>query len=232
MSDEDRLIQDSEIIWYKRSTVLTNKGMFNFYITTDFATSENESADFSVISVWAYTANGDWLWVDGVCKRQLMDANINDLFRLAQMYKPQSVGVEVTGQQGGFIQWIQDQMMVRNCYFTLASDGNKGKPGIRPNTNKLVRFNTMVPVIKAHKMWFPEEMKEEPIMIEAMDEIKLASASGFRSKADDFIDTLSMLSSLQAWKPSAETPKPDDNDNELWDDDDGDSPERLDSYIV
>ena len=44
--------------------------------------------------------------MDGICKRQGMDKNIDDLFVLAQKYKPLSVGIEVTGQQEGFIPWI------------------------------------------------------------------------------------------------------------------------------
>ena len=186
MSDEDRMIQDSDIGWYKLDSVVKNKNRFNFYITTDFATSEKQKSDFSVISVWAYNNAGDWLWVDGICKRQLMDKNIDDLFRLAQLYKPQSVGIEVTGQQGGFIQWIQGQMLERNIYFPLASEGNDMKPGIRPNTNKLVRFNTVVPWFKAHKIYFPAERKTEATMQECINELSLASVSGFRSKHDDF----------------------------------------------
>lgn len=204
MSDEDRLIQDGDIVKYDRSTVLLNKSRYNFYITTDFATSEKASADYSVISVWAYNNNGDWLWVDGTCKRQLMDKNIDDLFRFVSMYKPQSVGVEVTGQQGGFIQWIQEQMLTRNIFFNLASENNSNNAGLRPNTNKMVRFNTVVPLFKSKKVWFPKGMDSNECMIEAMDELRNASAGGFKSKHDDFIDTISMLSSIQAWKPSEE----------------------------
>lgn len=204
MSDEDRLVQDGDIVWYDRSMVLSKKGKYNFYITTDFATSEKTSADYSVISVWAYNNNGDWLLVDGVCKRQLMDKNIDDLFKFVNLYKPQSVGVEVTGQQGGFIQWIQDQMLTRNIFFNLASEGNNGNPGLRPNTNKMVRFNTVLPLFKARKIWMPKAMETSEIIVEAMDELRNASASGFKSKHDDFIDTVSMLSSLQTWKPSEE----------------------------
>jgi predicted phage terminase large subunit-like protein len=205
MSDEDRLVQDSDIVWYDRSMVLANKGKYNFYITTDFATSEKTSADYSVISIWAYNNNGDWLLVDGVCKRQLMDKNIDDLFRFVNLYKPQSVGVEVTGQQGGFIQWIQDQMLTRNIFFNLASENNNNKPGLRPNTNKMVRFNTVLPLFKARKIWMPKNMETSEIIVEALDEVRNASAGGFKSKHDDFIDTVSMLSSLQTWKPSEET---------------------------
>src|SRR5690606_4057519 len=39
-SEEDRLIQDSEIRWYSRQQLLANRHAFNFYITTDFATSK------------------------------------------------------------------------------------------------------------------------------------------------------------------------------------------------
>ena len=128
MSEEDRLILDSDIRWYKRNTILQNRGLFNFYITTDFATSVKEAADFSVISVWAYNNQGDWFWVDGLCARQNMGDNIEKLFEFAQEYRPQSVGIEVSGQQEGFIPWIQDQMLVRNIYFTLASHNNDLKP--------------------------------------------------------------------------------------------------------
>lgn len=205
MSDEDRLIQDGDIVKYDRNSVMQNKGKYNFYITTDFATSEKSSADFSVISVWAYNNNGDWLWVDGVCKRQLMDKNINDLFRFSQMYKPQGVGIEVTGQQGGFIQWIQNEMIKRNIFFTLTSENNSSNPGLRPNTNKMVRFNTVVPLFKLKKIWFPEGMETNECVREAMEELRNASASGFKSKHDDFLDTISMLSSMDPWKPSEET---------------------------
>ena len=234
MSEEDRMIQDGDIGWYKIDAVLRNKSKFNFYITTDFATSLKDKADFSVISVWAYNNVGDWLWVDGVCKRQLMDKNIDALFRLAQLYKPQSVGIEVTGQQGGFIQWIQGQMLDRNIYFPLASEGNDSKPGIRPNTNKMVRFNTVVPLFKARKVFFPVERKQEDTMLEAMNELSLVSVSGFRSKHDDFLDTISMLSSLTPWKPSEEAPMVESGKGEgMWDIDVDDAPiDRMASYIV
>ena len=163
-----------------------------------------------------------------------MDANINDLFRLSQVYKPQSVGIEVTGQQGGFIQWIQGQMMERNIYFALASEGNDTKPGIRPNTNKMVRFNTVVPLFKARKIFFPLERKLEVPMQEAINELSLVSASGFRSKHDDFIDTVSMLSALVPWKPSEEAPLKESSDSSgMWEIESRDEvTDRMASYIV
>ncbi len=233
MSDEDRLILDCDISWFKRESVLNNMERFNFYITTDFATTERSSGDFSVISVWAYNHNGDWLWVDGICKRQLMDANINDLFRLAQKYKPQQVGIEVSGQQGGFISWIQNEMMNRNIYFTLASENNTGKAGIRPNTNKMVRFNIVVPWFKMNKIMFPSERRESPEMVEAMQELTLASPAAFKSKHDDFIDTISMLASMTPWRPSEEAVMSNKADNGMWElDETEDDSYSISSYTV
>ena len=202
MSDEDRLISDSDIMWYSRVTLMNNKINFNFYITTDFATSAKQAADFSVISVWAYNNNGDWFWVDGICERQTMDVNIKDLFRLVQAYKPESVGVEVTGQQSGFIPWIQNLMLEKNLWFNLASEGNSSQPGIRPNTNKLVRFNTVVPLFKAKKIYFPSELRASKPMMQCVDELSLVSINGFKSKHDDFSDTISMLSVMKPFKPA------------------------------
>jgi predicted phage terminase large subunit-like protein len=234
MSDEDRMIQDGDIGWYSLDSVKKNKNRFNFYITTDFATSEKQKSDYSVISVWAYNNIGDWLWVDGICKRQLMNVNIDDLFRLAQEYKPQSVGIEVSGQQGGFVTWVQTEMMTRNIYFPLATEGNQNLPGIRPNTNKMVRFNTVVPWFKARKIYFPTEKKTEPAMVEAVEELSLVSVAGFKSKHDDFIDTISMLASLTPWKPSEEAPMRESNKTPgMWElDIEDEIPDRRASYIV
>ena len=230
-SDEERLVLESDIQWYKRKSLLLNKGMFNFYITTDFATSEKQSADYSVISVWAINSNGDWFWVDGICRRQLMNKNFDDLFRLVVEYQPQSVGIEVTGQQGGFISLLRDEMMNRNIWFNFASDGNNNKPGIRPNTNKMVRFNSVLPWFKAGKFFFPEELKDEKIMMEAMDELRLATVEGFKSKHDDFIDTISMLSCLKVWKPSQASGGSIQEDS-VWDMPTPSPDNGIDSYLV
>ena len=200
-SEDERLVQDAEIRWFKRTRLMEAIGNFNFYITTDFATSNKQTADYSVISVWAYNANGDWFWVDGVCERQTMDKSINDLFRLVTQYRPQQVGVEVTGQQGAFISWLQQEMLTRNIWFNFASSEKSGTPGIRPATDKLSRFNLVVPWFKAGKMYFPEEMKQSVIMGHFMGQIRLATINGLKGK-DDCLDTISMLGYLKPWKPS------------------------------
>jgi predicted phage terminase large subunit-like protein len=232
MSEDDRLILEQDISWYKLASIMDHRERYNFYITTDFATSTKDSGDFSVISVWAYNNAGNWYWVDGRVRRQSMDVNIKDLFAFVSTYKPQEVGIEVSGQQGGFIPWIQEQMIERNVWFSLASENNSKNPGIRPTTNKLQRFNVMVPIFKAKKMFFPAEKKGSIEIAEFLDELGLASQGGFKSKHDDCIDTISMLANMNAWKPSEEIPLRQDSDG-IWEEDDDDNEEvGIGSYIV
>ena len=233
MSEEDRLITEADINWYSRDRLLQNRSAYNYYITTDFATSDKQSSDFSVISVWAYNYKGFWYWVDGICRKQTMDKNLNDLFRLAQKYDPQQVGIEISGQQGGFIPWIQEQMVVRNIFFNLAKDKDSTKPGIKPNTNKMVRFNIVVPWFKANQIYFPRELKHSPEMLECMDELRLVSPGGMKSKRDDFLDTISMLASLTPWKPSQEIQMKRDLETGVWEiDEDEEDYSRIASYVV
>lgn len=199
-SDEDRLVQDDDIVWYKRADVLKNKSAFNFYITSDLGTSDGKKNDFSVIGVWAYSANGDWLLVDGLCKRQLMDANVDALFRFNAMYKPLAVGIEINGQQKGFIQWLKSEMITRNNFFNLAKQGNT--EGIRRHTDKISAFKLFVPTIKAKKLWLPEDMKKTDLLVELLEELRFATGKGFKSKHDDASDMVSMLQEIEAFKPS------------------------------
>lgn len=216
MSAEERLIEDHEIGWYKRDMVLQNRGAYNFYITTDFANTEQSAGDYSVISVWAYSNNGEWFWVDGVVKRQLMDKNLDDLFRLAQEYKPEQVGIEISGQQKGYIPWIDEQMGSRNIYFTIAQELNSTQRGFRPSKNKFERFNVVVPLFKLHKIRFPLELRDSPMLREMIDELTLASREKFKSKHDDFIDTISQLGMIRAWKPSQVAPRPSQDEDKYW----------------
>jgi len=232
MSEEDRLIKDSEINWYSRNTLLKHKDGYNFYITTDFATSEKEASDFSVISVWALSSDGTWFWVDGVCKQQDMAVTVDDLFRLVQIYKPLEVGIEISGQQKGFVSWVRREMGTKRCYFNLTSENNEGNPGIRPSTDKITRFNVVVPLFKNHKILFPEELNKSPEMLEMQEEMQLVSRKGFKSKHDDFADTISMLPLINSFMPSEETPLSFNEDSQIWEEEEEPEVGAYDSYAV
>lgn len=98
----------------------------------------------------------------------------------------------------------------------------------------MVRFNTVVPLFKARKIFFPIERKIEATIVEAVNELSLASVGGFKSKHDDFIDTISMLSSLRPWKPSEEAPMVQSGkQGDMWEVDvEEEVTDRMSSYIV
>jgi len=214
-SMEERLIKDSDLVWFKRDDVLKKRSAYNFYITTDFATSERKKADNSVILVWAITSNIDMLLVDGTIGRRLMDRNIDDLFRFAQMYKPISVGIEVTGQQGGFTSWIRREMLLRNIVFNLASSKNNDGDGIRPVKNKFQRLLTMQPKFAQKKIWLPEELRNEELVVELLNELKRATRKGLKGK-DDVIDAVTMLEEMDVIAPMY-SPKTSDGSGKILD---------------
>ena len=204
ISEDERVIRDEDIVWYDFVDVKDKIRDFNTYITTDFATSEKKSSDFSCISVFGVNNNGDYLWLDGICTRQLMNKNIDALFKLVQIYKPLSVGVEVTGQQGGFIDWIEKEMIRRNIYFNLASDNNNNRAGIRPDKRKLERIMEIQPMFKQKKIWLPRSHREECIN-ELTSELRAITNSGIKAKHDDMVDTFSMMAKMKPVIPSVET---------------------------
>lgn len=204
MTEEDRLILDEDIIWYKRINIMDNLKAYNIYITTDFATSESEKSDFSVISVWALGTDGVFRWIDGICERQNMSRNIDDLFRLCRIYNPLSVGVEISGQQKGFVSWIRKEMVDRKEFFHIASDKATGEEGLRPTTSKLVRFNTSLPLFKQRKIAFPEELKNGKVIQEFITELTAVTPAGFKSAHDDCADTISQIPLIQYFVPGEE----------------------------
>lgn len=201
LSDDDRLVLDEDIVWYSRKDVLNNISKYNIYITTDFATSETEKSDFSVISVWALDYKGVFHWVDGIVKRQDMANNVDDIFRFVKLYNPLSTGIEISGQQKGFVSWLKREMAIRSIYFYIASDKNSGEEGLRPNTSKLTRFNVALPLFKQRKIAFPEELKDSDIMLEFIDEITSVTPGGFKSAHDDCADTISQLPLIEYFAP-------------------------------
>lgn len=202
-SDEDRLVTDDQILFFKRKFITDNLPAFNFYITTDFTTSAKQSADFAVIMVWALSNDGRWFLVDGSCARQRMPASINELFRLVSKWKPQSVGIEISGQQGAFVDWIEEQMLERNIYFHLASS-TTGTAGIRPTGDKFTRFSMALPLFALRKIRFAEELKGTPLMDETLLELEFLTKGGVKSAHDDCLDGISMIMLLDAWRPSEE----------------------------
>lgn len=207
------LVDDEDIQWFDPSVLIKNKEYYNFYIVTDFATSTKKSADFSTIGVIAVSSNNDWLLVDGQCKRQTMQENFDDLFRYAKKWNPLSVGIESSGQQGGFLSIIQEMMMKKNIWFTLAKKRGSKEIGIRPVRDKMHRFVTGVqPKFKQNKIWLPKpellattNIRLMELVEELIKELgRLTLAGGVEAlNHDDAIDLLNQFSEMDVFVPSS-----------------------------
>lgn len=208
------LVEEEDVMWFDYQNVIKHKSYYNFYISTDFATSSKKSADFSTIGVWAVSNNNDWLLVDGQCIRQSMQENIEDLFRYVRKWKPISVGIESSGQQGGFLSIIEEMKQNRNVWFQFAKKPGSKEPGIRPTKDKVHRFVTGVqPKFKQNKIWFPrpETVRNTNFrLFELVEEMcaelsKFTMSGGVKTlKHDDAIDLLNQLSEMEIFTPSDE----------------------------
>ena len=212
--ESERLVDENDIRWFDPTLIKKNKQAFTYYITTDFATSTKKSADYSTIGVWAINSNNDWMLVDGQCRRQTMQENIDDLFRYAKLWSPMAVGIETSGQQGGFISIIEEMMMKYKTWFTFAKKKGSKEPGIRPAKDKVQRFVTgVVPKFKQGKIWLPKpdlirnnNYRLWELINELLEELsKLTLAGGVKVlKHDDALDLLNQLSEIDIIAPSEE----------------------------
>lgn len=201
-SDEDRVIHDDDISWFKRNELLKHKERYNFYITTDFATSTHRKADYTVIGVWAVDVNQNRYLVDGHLGRFLMNDTFNKIFDLVEKYRPQSVGIEATGQQGGFISLLKEEMLKRNIWFTIARGKGTNREGIAVKVNKMDRFRLTEPVFKQKKLFLPEEVKSSMLIQEILEELSTVTIDGIKSIHDDAIDMISQLDQIHLIYPS------------------------------
>lgn len=212
-SEEDKLIPDKllEGQWYKRTDILKNLYAYNLYMTTDFTTTGNKGSDLSGIAVWAVNHNQDWFMLDLCLRKQEVEQQYNEVFRFIDTYTPENktfeVGVEVDGNQRSHIHALKDRMRQRLNYFTIARQrgSQPGAQGILSRLeggNKHWRMRMMLPMFQNRKIFFPEELRHSPDMVELMDEIRYTSYTRFSSKHDDGMDLLSMINALEVVYPA------------------------------
>jgi len=215
-NEEDRLVTDEmlEGQWYDRTFIMKMIDGYNIYITTDFTTSSAAKSDFSALAVWAISSNNDYFLLDLCLRRQELQQQYDELFRMVNTWskggKPIEVGVEIDGQQKAHIFSIKQMMQKRNQYFSFARQ--KGAPTTREGIlskmggeNKLERFRYFLPQLQNKKVFFPEQLKNNPEMKEAIKQLKGATHSGF-STHDDFCDAVSQLGLMDIMAGTGEDP--------------------------
>ena len=207
-SEEDRVILDEDISWYKREDILAKKENYNFYITSDFATSTHRKADYTVLGVWAVDSKQNRYLVDGFLGRFLMSDTFDKIFGLVRKYQPMSVGLEVTGQQGGFISLFQSEMLKRNTWFNIAKGKGSNREGLAVRTNKMDRFRLTEPFFKQKKIFLPEELKESMLIQEILEELSTVTIDGIKSVHDDALDMISQFDQMYIVYPATNNYNP------------------------
>lgn len=235
-SEEDRVILDEDLRWFNSQELLKNKQKYLFYITTDFATSTNKRADYSVIGVWAVDSDGNRYLVDGVIGRFLMNKTFDYIFDYVKEYEPMSVGLEISGQQGGFIALFRQEMMRRNIYFTIARPINSTKEGIGVRTNKMDRFRLTEPWFKRGKIFLPKDKERSMLITEIVDELSTVTIDGIKSVHDDALDMISQFDQMMIVYPSPEQSKLEVSQSQgrIWEDTDfnEDDSNNIDYYLA
>lgn len=193
MSDDNRLVLDSEIVYTDDVDYYISKDNYNFYITTDIAVSEKQKADFSVIAVWCYDRNKNWILVDGMVDRVKINVFIDRLFEYVKNYNVSAVVMEKSATQKGFIDVIEKEMIQRQEYFYLARDRGSSEAGFNMGASKLARFNKILPLFKLKKILF-HKFIEQSMLTEGLDELRSTTNAGIKSQHDDFVDAISQLS--------------------------------------
>jgi predicted phage terminase large subunit-like protein len=197
IDEGSRLVRDEDITWYKFSDMKKGLDNLNYVITTDLATTEKKSADWSVISVWGINNNNDRILVDMISKRQTTSKSINDIFNLVGKWKPMYVGLEKDGQQKAIIEHIKSEMINRNIFFNLARDKKSNSEGLGSGgKSKVARFNAVQPLFAQGKIWFPEDILKDEVG-RLYSEISTLTSEGFKSQHDDHADTVSQLGLME-----------------------------------
>lgn len=192
-SEDQRMIQDEMIQWYDRKMVVKLLDGYRLYLTTDFTTTSEAKSDFSALSLWAVNSNGDYYLLDLCVKKQGLQEQYNELFRMVNFWKRGGrnieVGIEIDGQQKAHIFALKEMMMKRNEYFSFARQKGApvGREGILSKAtggNKHERFRYMLPLFQNKKFYFPEELRDTPDMKEALRQLKYTTYTGFAGHDD------------------------------------------------
>ena len=197
-SQDSRLIPESQILFCSTKKMLHEKSNYNFYITTDFATTTGTHSDFAVISVWATTPEKEIVYVDGILKKQDLSDSVEDLFEFVEKYKPIQVGIEVSGQQKGFVSYLESEITHRGIGFNIVEVNPTRGEG------KFARVLGVQPMFKFKQIKFSSELKDSEMLIEGMSELEMITKEKIVAKHDDFIDTVSQLPYLRLLYPSSE----------------------------
>jgi len=210
-SAEDRLIKKGQIQWYSRALLEQNIGGYNLVATTDYTASNTKKGDYSGTAMWAVSSNNDWFLLDLSLKKLGIEEQYDPIFNMTREWRakngrPPEVGIETDGQQSINLHVLKKMMIERNMHFTLArQDGQPlGSQGInrrKAGGDTHVQLMRVHPMFQAGKIFFAEEIRDTPDMIELLDELTYLTYLSINSSHDDGLDLISMIPQMEIMLP-------------------------------
>lgn len=159
------------------------------FATIDLAASKKTSADFTVVSAWAITPDGDLILLDRA-RARVEEAEHFDLARPL------------------ISRWVLDCVFVEQSFITatfVIDASNSGIPvqPLKADTDKLTRALPATTRVKAHRVWFPAAA-------DWLDDWCDELASFPSGTNDDQVDTLSYAARVAAahWLPAESPSRP------------------------
>lgn len=182
---------------FKRSQIIYNTrreiprgdhGVFKFplYMTIDPAISESEKADHTVITIGMYD-DVNTLWIVDISKGHWPVNKIKDeVWRLFQVYKPRSIGIEVIAFQKMFMNIFDDMAREKGVILPVYE--------LHRNTqvSKAMRIVALQPRFEQHKITFCQDLDKGFI-----EEQILRYNVHKKVNKDDLLDTLADLEDIK-----------------------------------
>jgi predicted phage terminase large subunit-like protein len=149
-----------------------------YYVGVDFAISQKERADYTVIAVVAVNSMGELLVVD--IRRGRWDSQeiINELFAVQNRYKPEMVVVEGGAIEKALGPFLRKQMLERNRYLNLHP--------MTPTKDKLSRARSLQARMRSGGIRYNTSASWYPALEDEMARFP-------KDRHDDQVDALSWI---------------------------------------
>ena len=170
----------------------------NRYIIVDPASSKDKKSDYTVMIVLGFGQDGNYYIIDGIRDRLNLSERTNWLFRLVDMYRPNSVWYESYGQQADR-EHIEAEMNLRHYRFNINRLGG--------NIAKKQRIERLQPLFEQGKIFLPTRLPMITVDGEIKDFTQVFIEDEYLKypavNHDDMIDALARLFDINGVFPNS-----------------------------
>ena len=207
-----RLLDVDNLQFVDKQSIIKHIDNYNIYVTTDFTASNSKKGDFSGIFEWALSSDGSWFLLDFTLKKMGIEEQYEPLFDIARKYrrmydKQITVGIETDGQQQINLFTLKKLMLEKRTNFQFARQlgapfDSKGINRRKAGGDKHTQFMRVHPLFQEGKIYFAEDIQDNPGWPELLDEMTYLTYEAISSKHDDGLDCISMLALMDVIKPA------------------------------